>query len=76
MTPPPVHQFTWPDHLTASTDEGVILRGVAVGRVIDGHPVIMIAADSAGLDALQRSLGVRFDNKHVRHCSTTIFKTP
>ena len=60
----------------ATTDEGVSLRGVAVGRIIDGHPVLMIAADSAGLDALARSLGVRFDNTHVRHCSTAIFKTP
>lgn len=72
MTPGAVQQFNWPDHLMMKADDGIALRGVAVGRILDGHPVIMIAADSAGLDAIQRSLGVRFNNAQVRHTTTQI----
>jgi hypothetical protein len=72
MTPGTVQQFNWPGHLMVNTADGLALRGVAVGRIIDGHPMIMIAADSAGLDAFQRTLGVRFDNSHVRHATITV----
>jgi len=76
MIPGVVLQFSWPDHLAAPSSDGIALRGVAVGRILDGHPVLMIAADSAGLDAIQRSLGVRFDNSHVRHATTEIHAKP
>jgi hypothetical protein len=39
------------------------LAGVACGAVIDGEPVVLVAATEAGAAAAATALGIRFDRK-------------
>jgi hypothetical protein len=66
----------WPEHLTGRTAQGVTLRGLAVAAILDGQPVIIIAADSAGIDAVKREVDLPIETGHIRSVSATFTRTP
>lgn len=66
----------WPEHLTVRNPQGVTLRGLAVAAILDGQPVIIIAADSAGIDAVKREVELPIETGHIRSVSATLTRNP
>lgn len=62
----------WPEHLTSRTPQGVALRGLAVAAILDGQPVIIIAADSAGIDAVKREVHLPIETHQIRSITATL----
>ena len=66
----------WPEHLTVRNAASVTLRGLAIVATLDGQPVVIIAADSAGIDAVKREFLLPIETDHIRSVSATLTRTP
>lgn len=71
-----VAQFQWPEEQMAVTDHTRTLKGVAVGMVIRGQAVILVAASPLGVAEVERALNVPIDTNHVIAIEVNVPRNP